>query len=159
MGSINADLVISVPRLPLPGETLAGSSDLRFVPGGKGANTAAAAARLLRRDGDGDGGGGGSRVHLIGQLGGDAYAAPLRQALAEAGVELQHVREVDGAATGTAIILLQPSGENSIILSPAANARWPAGDSAEQIFTAEARESIASAGALLMMGTSSWTAE
>jgi hypothetical protein len=96
VGSINADLVLAVDRVPAPGETL-GARSLSFYPGGKGANQAAAAARL------------GFPTYFVGATGTDAYAPPLRAALAGCGVRLEHVRETEGPS-GTAVILLQPSG-------------------------------------------------
>lgn len=97
VGSINADLVLKVECLPQPGETIAASS-LEFFPGGKGANQAAAAAKL------------GWPTILVGQLGSDSNAEALQEALAAAGVQLQHVRRVKGPS-GTAVILLQSSGD------------------------------------------------
>jgi ribokinase len=91
-----ADLVLSVDRLPHPGETL-GASSLQFFPGGKGANQAAAAAKL------------GWPTYLVGQLGADSNADALEAALRAAGVDLQHVQRVEGPS-GTAVILLQGSG-------------------------------------------------
>jgi ribokinase len=101
VGSINADLVLALDRLPLLGETL-GACSLNFFPGGKGANQAAAAAKL------------GYPTLLVGQLGRDSNAGALRDALAAAGVQLQHVRTVDGPS-GTAVILLQSSGVRACV--------------------------------------------
>ena len=94
-----ADLVLKVERLPDAGETI-GAASLQFFPGGKGANQAAAAAKL------------GYPTHLVGQLGTDSNADALQQALTDAGVQLQHVRRVAGPS-GTAVILLQASGGSS----------------------------------------------
>lgn len=107
LGSANADLVVNVERRPGAGETLLGS-DLQLFPGGKGANQAAAAARS------------GSRVTFLGALGRDGNADFLRQSLVEAGVDASHVVTVD-RPTGTAMILLTPDGDNSIVVSPGAN--------------------------------------
>jgi len=107
VGSANADLVVEVDRRPQGGETLLGG-DLRLLPGGKGANQAAAAGRC------------GARVAMIGCLGGDANGAFLRERLEAAGVDASRMAEVD-RPTGTAIILLTPDGENSIVVSPGAN--------------------------------------
>ncbi|MFT4231471.1 MAG: ribokinase [Leucobacter sp.] len=107
IGSANADLVVEVPRRPGGGETLLGG-DLRLLPGGKGANQAAAAARC------------GADTGLLACLGADANGAFLRERLAEAGVDIGGVLETD-RPTGTAVILLTPDGENSIIVSPGAN--------------------------------------
>ena len=80
-------------------------------PGGKGANQAAAAARL------------GMDTWFVGQIGSDACAAPLRAALADGGVRLDLLEE-STVETGQAFILLQRGGENSIIVVPGANHAW-----------------------------------
>ncbi len=107
LGSANADLVVRVERRPGGGETLLGS-DLQVFPGGKGANQAAAAARS------------GAQVTFLGALGRDGNAELLRDALAGAGVDTSHVSTVD-RPTGSAMILLTPDGDNSIVVSPGAN--------------------------------------
>lgn len=105
LGSINADMVYSVPRLPGPGETLA-STGLRYFLGGKGANMSVAAAR------------GGARVHHVGSVGHDGKWAVDR--LVEYGVDTTHIASVPDP-TGHAIIAVDPKGENNIILYPGAN--------------------------------------
>ncbi len=107
VGSANADLVIDVEHRPTGGETVLGS-DLVTSPGGKGANQAVAAGLL------------GGDVTFVGRVGRDHGGRLLRDSLARAGVDVGHVREVD-APTGTALILLTPDGENSIVVSPGAN--------------------------------------
>lgn len=107
VGSANADLVVDVPRRPGGGETLLGG-DLALLPGGKGANQAAAAARC------------GADVSFVACVGTDANGGFLLSELAGAGVNVEHVRRVD-RPTGTAIIFLTPDGENSIVVSPGAN--------------------------------------
>jgi len=114
VGSANADLCLSVARLPLEGETIAASA-LATCAGGKGANQAAAAARLL-------GGLAGPRARLMALFGDDASGAAVRAALEAAGVDLSLCRTVtSGAPTGTAIVLLMPSGQNSIVVAGGAN--------------------------------------
>ncbi len=108
IGSLNMDLVVRVPQTPLPGETVVGS-DLAFVPGGKGANQAVAAARQ------------GLSVAMVGCVGDDPFAPRLIQGLQEAGVSSAYIRPVDGASTGTALILLEENGDNRIVISPGAN--------------------------------------
>ena len=108
LGSLNADLVQRVERLPRPGETIAGGN-LRIFPGGKGANQACAAARM------------GARVAMVGQVGSDHLSPMLLDSLRSAGVDVQHVG-VGGESTGAAAILVLPSGENTIVISPGANA-------------------------------------
>jgi ribokinase len=109
VGSINADLVCQVDRIPLCGETLLGS-DFRIHPGGKGANQAVAAARL------------GCEVHLIGKLGDDAFGALLRKSLVESGVNISGIDTVK-EASGVALIEVSAAGENSIVVAPGANAK------------------------------------
>lgn len=108
VGSINADLVVRVERMPKPGETIQGSP-LRTISGGKSANQAAAAARI------------GARVQLVGAVGADALAEVVTNALSEAGVDLEHVRHLTDTPTGTAVITVDAAGENSIIISAGAN--------------------------------------
>ncbi|MFI0372321.1 ribokinase [Actinomadura sp. 1N219] len=110
VGSVNADLVVGVDRRPAPGETVLGS-DLATHPGGKGANQAVAAARL------------GGRAGLVGRVGGDGHGELLRGALAADGVGLAHLATTPDAPTGVALITVGPDGDNSIIVSPGANAR------------------------------------
>ncbi|MFI1016173.1 ribokinase [Streptomyces sp. NPDC020965] len=114
VGSANADLVIGVERRPGPGETVLGS-DLAIHPGGKGANQSVAAARL------------GARTALLARVGEDAHGRLLLESLRAAGVDVTGVR-VGGAPTGVALITVDPSGDNSIVVSPGANARLTAAD-------------------------------
>lgn len=107
LGSANADIVVHVERRPLGGETLMGG-DLEQYPGGKGANQAAAAARS------------GAHVVFLGAVGRDAHGEFLLRSLGAAGVDTSHVTKVD-RPTGTALILVTPDGENSIVVSPGAN--------------------------------------
>ncbi|USQ88446.1 ribokinase [Streptomyces phaeoluteigriseus] len=109
VGSANADLVIGVERRPAAGETVLGS-DLAVHPGGKGANQAVAAARL------------GARTALLARIGDDAYGRLLLDSQRAAGVDTVGVL-VGGAPTGIALITVDPSGDNSIVVSPGANGR------------------------------------
>ena len=111
VGSANVDLVLEVPRHPLPGETLS-STRIRRSPGGKGANQACAAARL------------GGRVRFVGRTGADDDAELALSLLGEADVELDDVTAVEGVDTGLAVVTLDSAGENSIVLAPGANATW-----------------------------------
>jgi ribokinase len=108
LGSANMDLVFSLDRLPRAGETLAGG-DLALFPGGKGANQAYAAAKL------------GGRVSMIASVGSDAFGSALVSSLAEAGVDTSAI-ETSRRPTGCACIYVLPGGENSIVISPGANA-------------------------------------
>ncbi|MFJ3336797.1 ribokinase [Streptomyces sp. NPDC086766] len=109
VGSANADLVIGVERRPAAGETVLGS-DLAVHPGGKGANQAVAAARL------------GARTALLARVGDDAHGRLLLDAQRAAGVDTAGVL-AGGAPTGVALITVDPSGDNSIVVSPGANGR------------------------------------
>lgn len=110
IGSANADLTVRVNVRPGPGETVLGS-DLAESAGGKGANQAAAAARL------------GSRTALLARVGDDAFGELLLEAQRAAGTDVRHVLVGKGARTGTAMIIVGPDGDNSIVVSPGANAR------------------------------------
>lgn len=109
VGSLNADLVAHVPRFPAPGETVTGSS-FDLFPGGKGGNQACAAARL------------GARVHMIGSVGDDSNGRFLTDRLAESGVDITQVTVEATAPTGTAMITIDESGQNEIVVVPGANA-------------------------------------
>lgn len=109
IGSLNADLVVRAPRFPGPGETISGE-DLQTLPGGKGANQAVAAARL------------GASVSMLGRVGRDNFGDYLLENLKSNHVNIEYVRR-DDAATGTAIIVVDADGQNSIVLSPGANGK------------------------------------
>jgi ribokinase len=106
-GSINLDMLVPVPRLPQPGETVPGC-DYALLPGGKGANQALAAQRA------------GASVRLAGAVGEDAFAALALANLRAAGVDLDLVR-VAGRPTGCAAIMVGEGGENLIAVAPGAN--------------------------------------
>src|SRR5690349_15080529 len=107
IGSLNADLVIRAPRFPQPGETISGE-DLQIIPGGKGANQAVAAGKL------------GANVAMIGRVGSDSFSPFLINSLKSNHVDTSHVIQ-DESATGTAIIVVDSNGQNSIVLSAGAN--------------------------------------
>lgn len=109
LGSINIDLVTKTPRFAQPGETLEGEAFKTF-PGGKGANQAVAAGRL------------GADVTFLGKVGSDAFAGVALEALRSAGVKTEHI-ETEDTSTGTATIVVNAQGENSIIIVPGANGR------------------------------------
>jgi len=108
-GSINVDLVCRVARTPGPGETVRGS-DYKLIPGGKGANQALAARRA------------GVKVRLLGAIGDDGMADIALRELIAGGVDLSAVARTAGT-TGLAIITVDEKGENTIVVSPGANAR------------------------------------
>jgi ribokinase len=109
------DLVVQAPRMPAPGETIAGK-DLQMIPGGKGANQAAAASKL------------GGRVSMVGAVGEDAFGPRLVENLGGQGVDTREVRRLSDVASGTALIIVDDGGENSIVISPGANGRLSPAD-------------------------------
>lgn len=109
VGSCNMDLVTRVPRLPLPGETLTGSSFGTYL-GGKGLNQAVAARRM------------GAAVALIGKVGTDDFGARVQAALEHEQIDGIALERDPTEPTGTALILVeQQRGENSIVVVPGAN--------------------------------------
>ncbi|MGZ5269216.1 MAG: ribokinase [Ramlibacter sp.] len=108
-GSLNMDLVARVPRMPEPGETLAGHGFLAN-PGGKGANQAVACARQ------------GATVEMVGRVGDDGFAESLRASLAAQGVGAEGVTRAQGQATGVAVILVDDHAQNAIAVIAGANA-------------------------------------
>jgi ribokinase len=114
VGSLNADLVVRAPRFPQPGETISGE-DLQVIPGGKGANQAVAAARH------------GANVAMLGRVGKDNFGDLLLENLRSNRVETELIRR-DDASTGTAIIVVDADGQNSIVLSAGANGNVSSSD-------------------------------
>ncbi len=110
LGSLNMDLVVTVPHLPRPGETVLGERLGRY-PGGKGANQAVAAARL------------GGRAAFVGRVGGDDFGPELIENLTANGVDASGVEPDNSAATGAALIFVGPDGQNMIAVAPGANGR------------------------------------
>lgn len=107
-GSINMDLVVHSPRLPMPGETLTGDSFFT-APGGKGANQAVASARL------------GAPTRLIGRVGGDVFGSSLLQSLADNRVNVSAVSTDPHQPTGVALITVDAKAENTIVIIAGAN--------------------------------------
>ena len=116
-GSLNADLVFQVQALPRPGETVL-CPGYALAPGGKGANQAAAAAKA------------GAAVRMVGHLGDDSFGDFLRQGLVQAGVDCAGVA-IAPAATGVAVIGVEPGGENQIVVGSGANLATRAGQVAD----------------------------
>ena len=108
LGSVNLDLTAAAPRLPGPGETVTGARLTRH-PGGKGANQALAARRL------------GAEVKLIARVGRDAMAEEALRLLREEGVDLSECLTDETEPTGVALIAVDPSGENQIVVASGAN--------------------------------------
>jgi ribokinase len=107
LGSLNLDIVCRVAELPKPGETVVGRGVER-LPGGKGANQAAAAARA------------GARTRLVGAVGFDEAGDAMLAAMADAGVETDAVVRL-AEPTGQAFIWVSAAGENSIVVAGGAN--------------------------------------
>lgn len=107
VGSINADLVVQMPKLPGRGETVRSSEPLWF-PGGKGANQAVAAARM------------GGQVAMYGAVGQDAPGEMCVASLLESGVDISAIAKVS-SATSTALVMVEHSGENQIVVTDGAN--------------------------------------
>ena len=107
VGSLNSDLVIHAPYMPVGGETLMGS-DFETNNGGKGANQACACAKL------------GGEVYMCGCVGNDAFGQELINSLGCDGVHTDFIRKIDKTPTGVAVIVVT-QGENRIILDSGAN--------------------------------------
>ncbi len=108
VGSINTDLVITSPYMPESGETLTGSNFFT-AHGGKGANQVVAAARL------------GGNVVMCGCVGNDSFGVDALKSLQKEGIDVSHIRKIEGVSTGTAVIIVI-NGDNRIILDKGANA-------------------------------------
>jgi ribokinase len=115
VGSSNTDLVVTLPALPKPGETLLGG-DLLTAQGGKGANQAVAAARL------------GAAVTLVGCVGDDDFGVASLAQYAREGMDTRRMRVVAGTPSGVALIFVGASGENMIAVASGANLRLSAAD-------------------------------
>ena len=107
VGSINMDMTVTAERIPLKGETLKGEN-LRYIPGGKGANQAVAMARL------------GADVEMFGCVGNDSAGKALIQNMKEAGIETSHIKVIEGTPTGIAMISVREN-DNIIVVVAGAN--------------------------------------
>lgn len=107
IGSLNMDLVVTVDEMPKKGETLIGKN-LKEIPGGKGANQAFTMGRL------------GGDVTMIGKIGDDSFGDVLINNLKNNNVNTQYIQKEKGSS-GVALITVDSSGENSIIVAPGAN--------------------------------------
>ncbi len=110
VGSLNVDLIWSVPRLPLPGQTLVADA-VKSEFGGKGANQAVAAARF------------GAQVAIVGAVGCDTEGPRYLAHLQRERIDTTWIATIDDAATGAAHVYVNSAGENSIVINPGANAR------------------------------------
>lgn len=109
LGSINVDMTVSAERIPQKGETIRGT-DVRFSPGGKGANQAVAMARL------------GSEVEMFGCVGADENGLSMLENLRKAGIKTDHIQVLDGVPTGVAMITVGDN-DNTIVIVAGANER------------------------------------
>lgn len=108
LGSFNMDLVIEAPRFPAPGEAIHGKN-FRRACGGKGANQACAVARM------------GMKASMIGAVGADAFGDEMLASVREAGVETSPVIRRSNVPSGAAVIVLDASGQNQIVVANGAN--------------------------------------
>jgi ribokinase len=131
VGSFNMDLSVRAPRMPTPGETILGGPFMTG-PGGKGGNQAVAAARL------------GADVWMLAKLGRDGFGDQAQANLTREGIRPDFILRSDEAATGVAIIVVDESGENMIVVAGGANGRLTPAD------VEAARTAITSADALLV---------
>ncbi|KAJ6894224.1 ribokinase [Populus alba x Populus x berolinensis] len=113
VGSANADIYVEIDRLPKEGETISAKTG-QTLAGGKGANQAACGAKLSYP------------TYFVGQVGEDAHGKLITEALKNGGVNLDCVRNLSDVPTGHAVVMLQPDGQNSIIIVGGANMScWP----------------------------------
>jgi ribokinase len=132
VGAINIDLVVAAQQLPGPGETVVGARVERHG-GGKGANAAVAAARA------------GATVRLVGAVGADETGISALSELRAHGVAVADVAVLDSEATGVALIVVDPQGENQIAVGAGANAAVTADQVREALHRA-----LATAGCVLV---------
>ena len=110
LGSSNTDMILQVARIPRPGETILGGR-FSMAAGGKGANQAVAAARA------------GGKTAFLARVGNDLFGQQAIDGLTSDGILVDHIRRDDEAPSGTALIFVADSGENSIGVASGANAR------------------------------------
>lgn len=115
IGSTNMDMVVKAPHIPAPGETVLGGAFL-MNPGGKGANQAVAVARL------------GGKANFISKIGTDIFGKQSLQLLEEEGIDTTGLLSDNDNPSGIALITVDQSGENSIVVASGANAHLTAGD-------------------------------
>ncbi|QBO35283.1 ribokinase [Periweissella cryptocerci] len=108
LGSLNADAILHIPRLPKQGETMA-MHDATTAPGGKGANQAVAAARM------------GALTQFVGAIGEDQNGIMMFEAMADNKVNTTHIKKMTETGTGAAYIMLEDDGSNTILIHGGAN--------------------------------------
>jgi len=122
IGSSNIDFVCRMPKVPERGETLVSNDNYAFVPGGKGANSAVAAARL------------GGDVVFCSRVGNDSYGNQLSEKYEAEGIDTRFVVKDKTARTGLAAIMVEETGHNRIVVYPGANYNLSVTD-VEEAFT------------------------
>lgn len=131
IGSSNIDMVVRADRIPAEGETILGG-EFAMVPGGKGANQAVCAARL------------GADVKLVARVGDDVFGQVSLDNFRNVGVDTQFVTTDSSAPSGVALIVVDASGENAIVVAPGANSLLAPAD------VDRARDAIAAADAVVL---------
>ncbi len=122
VGSSNIDFVCRMPRVPERGETMISHDTYAFVPGGKGANSAVAAARL------------GADIVFCTRVGNDSYGNQLCERYKDEGIDTRFIVKDRNARTGLASIMVEETGHNRIVVYPGANANLSETD-VEEAFT------------------------
>jgi ribokinase len=127
VGSSNTDMIVKLPHLPKPGETVSGGA-FSTAAGGKGANQAVAAARA------------GADVGLVARVGDDSFGEQAIAGFVGDGIDVRHVTRHPAAPSGVALIFVDDAGENCIAVAPGANARLTPEDveAAEELITGAA---------------------
>ena len=115
VGSANMDLIVKSPRIPAVGETILGT-DFFMLPGGKGANQAVAAAKL------------GAKVHFVAKLGEDMYGTESLNNFNSVGIDTTNITRTKDAPSGVALINIDDTGRNQIVVVPGANAKLSPSD-------------------------------
>ena len=132
VGSANADIYVEIERLPKEGETITAKTG-QTLAGGKGANQAVCGGKLSYP------------TYFVGQVGEDANGKLIYEALGNGGVRLDYLGIVGFQPTGHAVVMLQPDGQNSIIVVGGANMNgWP------QSLSEENLEVVRNAGIVLL---------
>jgi len=130
VGSSNMDLVVKAPRIPVAGETILGG-DFIMTPGGKGANQAVAAAKL------------GAEVYFVAKLGNDIFGEQSLANFAKESIRTEYITQTNEAPSGVALITVDQTGENVIVVAPGANGTLSPED------VEKAQSVVASSGALV----------
>ena len=119
VGSINIDFVVNTPRIPKGGETISGS-DFKLISGGKGANQAVAASRL------------GAKTQMIGCVGQDVFGELSLSTLKSEKIDCSLIKTSPHQPTGTAVIMVEDTGENRIVIVSGANGEVTISNEIEQ---------------------------